>query len=55
MRTMENQNGAPSMQPLRESTHILRRGGRSGCQQYFDSGLGRVKNVDFEPMHYRDT
>ena len=55
MQLIENQTGAPSMQPLRESTHILKRGGRNGCQQYFDKGFGKTKNSDFEPLHYQNT
>lgn len=55
MQVTENQNAIPNIQPIRESTHIISRSGRSGNQQYFDRGFGKVKNTDFEPMHYSDT
>lgn len=55
MQITENQNILPNSQPMRESTRILNRNGRSGTQQYFDRGFGKVKNTDFEPLHYSDT
>jgi len=54
MQTRENPNGITNTQPLRESTHILTRAGRSGIQQYIENGFGKMKNTDFEPMHYAD-
>ena len=54
MQITENQNGTPNSQALRESTHILRKNGRSGAQQYFDNGFGKIKNTDFESLHYAD-
>lgn len=54
MRLTEIQNGIPSAQALRESTHILRHGGKNGNQQYIDRGFGKAKNTDFEPLHYKD-
>ncbi|MBO5149505.1 hypothetical protein [Anaerotignum sp.] len=54
MQITESQNGIPSSQSIRESTHIIQKNGRSGVQQYFDNGFGKVKNIDFEPMHYSD-
>ena len=55
MQITENQNGIPNQQPIRESTHIISRNNRSGIQQYFDNGFGKVKNTDFEPLHYQNT
>ena len=55
MQVTENRDAQPNAQPIRESTRILSRNGRSGAQQYFDRGFGKVKNTDFEPMHYADT
>ena len=52
MQITENQNGIQNSQSIRESTRIIIRSGRSGNQQYFDNGFGKIKNNDFEPMHY---
>ena len=54
MQTAENQNGIKNIQSIRESTHIQHRFSRSGIQQYIDSGFGKMKNTDFEPLHYAD-
>ncbi len=54
MQIAEKQYGIPNNQALRESTHILRRSGRSGKQEFFDNGFGKMKNIDFEPLHYAD-
>ena len=54
MNCIENQNGISTSQSTRENTHIIQRNSRSGIQQYFNNGLGKVKNIDFEPMHYAD-
>lgn len=54
MRKMEQQAGISSMQATRERTRILQRYGRSGCQQYFDRGFGRLPNPDYEPLHGGD-
>ncbi len=54
MHLIEIHNGIPTAQALRESTRILRHGGKNGNQQYIDRGLGKAKNVDYEPLHYRD-
>ena len=54
MQIAEKQYGIPNSQALRESTHILRRSGRSGKQEFFDNGFGKMKNIDFEPLHYAD-
>ena len=54
MQITENQNGIPNSQSIRESTRIITRSGRNGNQQYFDNGFGKMKNTDFEPMHYAD-
>ena len=54
MQITENQNGIQNHQALRESTRISNRNSRSGIQQYFDKGFGKVKNTDFEPLHYQD-
>ena len=54
MQNTENQNGIPNSQSTRESTRIIQKNGRSGIQQYFDNGFGKVKNTDFELMHYAD-
>ena len=54
MQITENTNGITNHQPIRESTHIINRSGRSGTQQYFDRGFGKMKNTDFEPLHYAD-
>lgn len=54
MQISENPNGIPNSQPLRESTHIIHRDGRGGTQQFFDNGFGKVKNTDYEPLHYAD-
>lgn len=55
MQLMENREGISTQAPLRESTRILSRGGRSGGQQYLDRGFGRQKNTDYEPLHYQNT
>lgn len=55
MQITENRDALPNVQPMRESTHIISRNGRSGAQQFIDNGFGKVKNTDFEPMHYADT
>ncbi len=55
MQITENQNGIPNSQPTRESTHIISRSGRSGIQQYFDNGFGKIRNTDYESLHYQDT
>ena len=55
MQVMENRDGIPSAHPLRESTRIISRSGRSGNQQYLDRGFGKIKNTDYEPLHYQDT
>lgn len=55
MQITENRNAVPNAQPIRESTHIIRRNGRSGHQQFIDRGFGKMQNTDFEPMHYADT
>ena len=54
MRMMENKDGILSLQPTRESTRRIRRAGRSGAQQYLDRGFGKIKNTDYEPLHYQD-
>lgn len=54
MQITENQSGTPNSQALRESTHIISKNGRSGIQQYFDNGFGKMKNTDYDPMHYTD-
>lgn len=54
MQIAEKQYGIPNNQALRESTHILHRNGRSGKQEFFDNGFGKMKNTDFEPLHYAD-
>lgn len=54
MQITENKNGIPNSQPMRESTHILKRSSRSGTQQYIDRGFGKLQNTDFEPLHYQD-
>lgn len=54
MQRIEQQEGIPTMQAPRESTHLLRRGGRGGYQEYFDRGFGKVQNTDFEPLHRLD-
>ena len=54
MQIAEKQYGIPNKQALRESTHILHRNGRSGKQEFFDNGFGKMKNIDFEPLHYAD-
>ena len=54
MQISENQNGITNHQATRESTHIIHRNGRSGTQQYFDRGFGKMKHTDFEPLHYAD-
>lgn len=55
MRMIEMREGISEMQELRHSTHILRRESRGSCQQFLDKGLGKSRNVDFEPLHYMDT
>lgn len=55
MQELENKEGILSSQPLRESTRIISRTGRSGNQQYFDRGFGKMKNTDYELLHYQDT
>ena len=54
MQIAEKQYGIPNSQALRESTHILHRNGRSGKQEFFDNGFGKMKNIDFELLHYAD-
>ncbi|WP_458407504.1 hypothetical protein [Anaerotignum sp.] len=54
MQITEKQNGIQNSHSIRESTRIISRNGRSGIQQYFDNGFGKIKNNDFEPMHYAD-
>ena len=54
MQIAEKQYGIPNNQALRESTHILHRNGRNGKQEFFDNGFGKMKNTDFEPLHYAD-
>lgn len=54
MQITENTNGIHNSHSIRESTRIINRAGRSGKQQYFDTGFGRRKNIDFEPLHYQD-
>lgn len=51
MQRIENFDGSPTLQAPRESTHILRRGGRAGLQEYYERGFGRIQNSDFEPLH----
>ena len=55
MRLTENINGISSNQSICESTKIIRQNGRSGNQQYLNRGFGKMKNIDFEPLHYQDT
>lgn len=55
MQVIENRDAIPSGQSIRESTHIISRSGRSGNQQYWDRGFGKMKNTDYEPLHYADT
>lgn len=55
MQIMENRDAIPSLQSMRESTRIISRAGRSGNQQYLDRGFGKMKNTDYEPLHYADT
>ncbi|MBQ7759051.1 hypothetical protein [Anaerotignum sp.] len=55
MQVTENRDAISSTQPIRESTHIISRNGRSGNQQFIDRGFGKMKNTDFEPLHYADT
>lgn len=55
MQLMENREGILAQAPLRQSTRILRRGERSGGQQYLDRGFGRQKNTDYELLHYQNT
>lgn len=55
MQLTENQSILPNRQPLRESTRIISRSGRSGVQQYLDRGFGKIKNTDYEPIHHQDT
>lgn len=54
MPVTENQNAVQNSQPIRESTRIIQKSGRSGAQQLIDNGFGKMKNTDFEPMHYAD-
>ena len=54
MQIAEKQYGIPNNQALRESTHLLHKNGRSGKQEFFDNGFGKMKNTDFEPLHYAD-
>ena len=55
MRLTEQINSLPNNHSICESTHIIYKNGRSGNQQYLDHGFGKIKNTDFEPMHYQDT
>ncbi len=55
MHTIEEHNGILSGKILRESTHFTTRNGRSGTQQYVNRGFGKIKNTDYEPLHYQDT
>ena len=55
MRLTENLNGISSNQSIHESTQITLKNGRNGSQQYQNRGFGKMKNVDFEPLHYQDT
>ncbi len=55
MQLTENRDAITTMQPQRESTRILNRSTRGSQQQLWDRGFGKVKNTDFEPLHYRDT
>ena len=55
MRLTESINGISTNQSLQESTHMIHRNGRSGIQQYQNRGFGKIKNTDFEPIHYQDT
>ena len=43
MNYIENQNGISTSQSTRENTHIIQKNSRSGIQQYFNNGLGKVK------------
>lgn len=54
MQITEKKDGIPNHQPLRESTRIIRKCGRSGSQQYLDRGFGKMQNTDFEVLHYQD-
>lgn len=54
MQITEKKEGIPNSQPMRESTHIIRKYGRSGSQQYLDRGFGKMQNSDFEVLHYQD-
>ena len=54
MQITEKQNGILNRQSICESTHILRKNSRSGIQEYFDKGFGKIKNTDYEPLHYAD-
>lgn len=55
MQVMENKDGILTARLTRESTRIISRSGRSGNQQYLDRGFGKMKNTDYEPLHYSDT
>ena len=55
MHIVEQNNGLTDMHSQKESTHILQHHGRNGRQQYIDRGFGKMKNTDFEPLHYQDT
>ena len=47
MPVTENQNAVQNSQPIRESTRIIQKSGRSGAQQFIDNGFGKMKNMDF--------
>ena len=54
MHLTENDNGTKNSQSIHESTHIIHKNSRSGNQQYIDNGFGKIRNHDFEPLHYAD-
>lgn len=54
MRLTELEGGLPFSQSFQDSTHIFIRHTRGANLQYCDNGFGKIRNTDFEPLHYRD-
>ena len=54
MRLTELESGIPSSEAFRESTRGFIRCTHGGSQQFCDRGFGKMRNTDFEPLHYKD-
>ena len=55
MQLMDDTTIIPTQQSRRERTQLLYRSGRSGAQQIINNVFGKIRNTDFEPLHYENT